>query len=181
MSLRAFIIGACGLVTLSASALAFDYPKDAVIYEGTVGTTKVKITGSARPFSRASHKTTELRNAGTEEKQDWRSATVDGKQVVGTDQTLPADGVPQLSALIVWFGETRISVPDDHLHHVFLPSLSAAKFSDDYVPTLVAFSADGQAVYISLKVGDGGGTGTYDLQIRADGTVSTKRIERPEP
>jgi hypothetical protein len=181
MSFRAFLIGVTGLITLSVSAMAFDYPKDTVIYEGAVGTTKVKITGSARPFSRALHKTTELRNAGTEEKQDWRSATVDGKEVVGTDQTLPKDGLPQLSSLTVWFGEQRISVPAEFLHHVFLPRLDPATFAEAYISTIVAFSADGKALYLSLGVGDGGGAGTYDLRIRADGAVSTTPIHSPEP
>ncbi|MCB1209554.1 MAG: hypothetical protein KDK97_09520 [Verrucomicrobiales bacterium] len=181
MRLRSFVIGTIGVVAIAVRAVAFDYPKDAVIYDGAVGTTKVKITASAQPFSRAAHKTTELRNAGTKEKQDWKSATVDGKNVVGTDQTLPIDGLPQLSALTVWFGEQRVSIPVEYLHHVFLPRLEPATFTDAYIDTLVAFSADGKALYLSLGVGDGGGAGTYDLRIRADGKVFTTPIQRPNP
>jgi hypothetical protein len=181
MRLRTFIIGAIGVVAIAVRAIAFDYPKEALIYEGAVGTTKVKVTASAQPFSRAAHRTTELRNAGTEEKQDWRSATVDGKKAVGTDETLPKDGFPQLSALTVWFGEQRVAVPVEYLHHVFLPRLKPAAFRDGYIGTLVAFSADGKALYLSLGVGDGGGAGAYDLLIRSDGSVFNTPIQRPEP
>lgn len=181
MRLRRSIVTALGLIATAASSFAFDYAKDAVVYEGAVGTTKVKITASERPFSRAAHKTTELHNAGTEEKPDWKAATIDGKSVVGTDQTLPRDGLPQLSALTVWFGEKKVSVPVEHLSHVLLPHLDGTSFKDGWIDTLVAFSTDGKALHLSLGVGDGGGTGTYDLRIRADGTVTTTPIQRPEP
>lgn len=181
MRLPEFIASAILAAVSATSCLAFDYAKDFVVYEGAVGSTKVKITASERPFSRAAHKTTDLHNAGSEEKPDWKPATVDGRGVVGTDQTLPRDGLPQLSALTVWFGDRKVSVPDEHLHHIFLPHLDAATFRDGYIDTLVAFSPDGKALYLSLGVGDGGGTSTYDLQVRADGTVTTKPIQRPEP
>jgi hypothetical protein len=181
MSLRTFIFTIVGAFSLGSSSFGFDYDKDVILYEGAAGTTKVKITASERPFSKTAHNTTELRNAGTEEKQDWRSATVDGKDVVGTDQTLPADGLPQLSALTVWFSEKKVSVPVEFLHHVFLPHLRPAVFTGDYADTLVAISADGKSLFLSLGVGDGGGASTYDLQIRADGTVSTKSLNRLEP
>ncbi|MGV3664104.1 MAG: hypothetical protein ACO1TE_28285 [Prosthecobacter sp.] len=180
MNFHAITISLVGGLLLGAPAAAFDYPKDVVIYEGAVGGTKVKITASARPFSRASHKTTELRNAGTEEQQDWKAATVDGKEVVGMDQTLPNDGIPQLSALTVWFGDQQVSVPAEHLKHVFLPHLRPAEIRKGYAHTLVAFSADARAVILSLGVGDGGGSSTYDLQISADGMVSTSPVQRPD-
>jgi hypothetical protein len=181
MRLRSLIIGATWAITIAARAVAFDYPMHAVIYEGAVGTTKVKITASARPFDRTAHQVTELRNVGTAEKEDWRSATIDGVAVVGTDQTLPKNGLPQLSSLTIWFGTTKVDVPARHLHHVFLPDLDPATFKGNYVHTLVAFSADAGAVFISLGVGDGGGSGTYDLRVTADGTVSTEPLHRPEP
>ena len=181
MTLRSFITSVTALVTLSTSAMSFDYPKNTLIYEGAVGTTKVKITGSARPFARKAHKTTELRNVGTDGKEESKSATVDGRRVVGTDMTLPEDGLPQLSNLTVWFGDIKVSVPDKHLHHVFLPWLQPATFTSETIDTLVAFSADGKAVYLSLAVGDGGGAGTYGWIIRSDGTVSSAPIQRPEP
>ena len=181
MRLRTFIISAIGVITVTTRAVAFEYPKDAVIYEGSVGTTPVKITASARPFDRTAHKVTELRNVGTAEKEDWRSATIDGVEVVGTDQTLPKDGLPQLSSLTIWFGTTKVDVSKRHLHHVFLPHLGAATFKKSYAHTLIAFSADARAVFISLGVGDGGGSGTYDLRVTADGTVSTEPLHRPEP
>ena len=176
-----FIISAIGAVAIVGRAVAFEYPRDAVIYEGSVGSTPVKITASARPFDRSAHKVTELRKVGTAEKEDWRSATVDGVDVVGTDQTLPKDGLPQLSSLTIWFGTTKVDVPTRHLHHVFLPHLDAATFKESYVHTLIAFSADARAVFISMGVGDGGGSGTYDLRVTADGTVSTEPLHRPEP
>jgi hypothetical protein len=181
MRLRTFIIRAIGFITVATRAVAFDYPKDAVIYGGSVGSTPVKITASARPFDRTAHTVTELRNVGAAEKEDWRSATIDGVAVVGTDQTLPKDGLPQLSSLTVWFGTTKVDVPTRHLHHVFLPHLDPATFKGNYVHTLIAFSADARAVFISLGVGDGGGSGTYDLRVAADGTVSTEPLHRPEP
>jgi hypothetical protein len=181
MKLREFIASAILATVSVTSCLAFDYAKDIVVYEGAVGSTKVKITASERPFSRAAHKTTDLHNAGSEDNPDWKPATVDGKEVVGTDQTLPKDGLPQLSALTVWFGDQKVSVPAEHLHHIFLPHLDGSTFKDDYIDTRVAFSSDGKALYLSLGVGDGGGTSTYDMLIRADGTVTTKPIQRPEP
>ncbi|GEP45924.1 hypothetical protein BGE01nite_52150 [Brevifollis gellanilyticus] len=162
-------------------SVAFDYAVDTVIFEGAAGTTKIKITASTRPFVRAAHKTTELRNAGTQGKQDWRSATVDGKRVIGTDQTLPKDGLPQLSALNIWFGDAKISVPAEHLNHVFLPHMLPATIQKGYAETLVAISADAKAIHLSLGVGDGGGSGTYDLLIESDGTVSASPVRRPGP
>lgn len=175
------MIHAIGVITMATRAVAFDYPKDAVIYAGSVGSTPVKITASARPFDRTAHQVTDLRNVGTAEKEDWRSATVDGIEVLGTDQTLPRDGLPQLSALTIWFGTIKVDVPVRHLHHVFLPHLDAATFRGSHVHTLVAFSADAKAVFISLGVGDGGGSGTHDLRVTADGTVSTEPLHRPAP
>ncbi len=181
MKLRKLIAIALGFIATATDSFALDYAKDVVVYEGAVGPTKVKITASERPFSRAAHKTTELHNAGSEEKPDWKAATIDGKSVVGTDQTLPRDGLPQLAALTVWFGERKVSVPVEYLNHVLLPHLEAAAFKDGWINTLVVFSSDGKALHLSLGVGDGGGTGTYDLRIRADGTVTTTPIQRPEP
>lgn len=181
MRRNAFIINAIGVITIATRAAAFDYPTDAVIFEGSVGSTPVKITASARPFDRTAHKVTELRNVGTAEKEDWRSATIDGVAVVGTDQTLPRDGLPQLSSLTIWFGTTKVDLPVRQLHHVFLPHLDAATFRGNYVHTLVAFSADAKAVFISLGVGDGGSSGTYDLRVTADGIVSTGPLHRPGP
>lgn len=178
---RAAIFAAAGILLAAGVAMAFDYPKDVVLYEGTVAGQKVAITASARPFSKAAHTTTELRNAGTEAEPDWRPATVEGKAVIGADGMLPKDGWPQLSALTLWFGETKVAVPAEHLHHVFLPHLRPATIEKGYAHTLVTVSADAKAVLLSLGVGDGGGSGTYDLLITADGTVSTATIQRPEP
>lgn len=181
MNLHAAFIAAAGTLLLAVPTMAFDYPKDSVIYEGAAGATKVKITASTRPFAREDHRTTELRNAGSGEKHDWRPATVDGKPVIGTDQTLPVDGIPQLSALTVWFGDTEVAVPAEYLNHVFLPHMHPASIQKGFAHTLVAFSADAKAVLLSLGVGDGGGSGSYDLLIFADGTVSTSKVQRPEP
>ena len=167
---------------LGSSACGHEYPKDAVLYSGSVGGTEVKVTASCRPFDRSAHKTTPLINRGTEDRPDWRSATVDGIDVVGTDETLPKDGTPQLSTMTIVFGTKRVQVPAKHLHHVFLPNLFPATFSSDhYVSTLIAFSADAKAVYISLGVGDGGGAGTYTLFVTDDGKIDSKPIQRPEP
>lgn len=181
MSLRTFSAYAFGFMHLMAQAMAFDYPKDAVLYEGSVGSTKVKVTASARPFSRAAHQTTELRVVDSGNGEKVYPATVDGEVVYGTDLTVPEDGIPQLSALTVWFGDTKVDVPERYLHHVFLPWLSPATFRGEFIDTLVAFSADGKAVYISLGIGDGGAAGTYSLIIRADSTITTAPIQRPEP
>lgn len=167
---------------LGSSACGHEYPKDAVLYSGSVGGTEVKVTASCRPFDQSAHKTTPLINRGTEDRPDWRSATVDGIDVVGTDETLPKDGTPQLSTMTIVFGTKRVEVPAKHLHHVFLPNLFPATFSrDHYVSTLIAFSADAKAVYISLGVGDGGGAGTHTLFVTDDGTTDSKPIQRPEP
>jgi len=181
MTIRPLLAYAFGFVHLMAQAMAFDYPKDAVLYEGSVGSMKVKVTASARPFSRAAHQTTDLRVVGSGDEEKVFPATVDGESVYGTTATLPEDGVPQLSALTVWFGETKVDVPQRYLDHVFLPWLKPASFSSQVIDTLVAFSADGKAVYISLGVGDGGGASAYDLVVCADGMIRTAPIQRPEP
>jgi hypothetical protein len=181
MKLQTMALATLGLIVSAIQALGFEYPVDSVIYEGSIGNTKVKVTGSARPFVKAVHRTSELQISGSDDKQGSRPATVDEKSVVGTDQTLPKDGLPQLSALTVWFGSSKVEVPVEFLHHVFLPKLRTASFKAESVDTLIAFSTDGRTAYISLAVGDGGGAGTYNLFVGADGSVSTKPIQRPEP
>jgi len=180
MNLQVSLI-ALGTLLVSAAMMAFDYPQDAVIYEGAAGDTKVKITASVRPFSRASHTTTELQGAGSEKGRGAEPATVDGKVVVGTDRTLPEDGVPQLSNLTIWFGERKVSVPTAYLYHVFVPNLRPANIQKGHAHTLVAFSADARAVWLSLGVGDGGGSSTYSLIVTVDGKVSLAPVQRPEP
>lgn len=94
---------------------------------------------------------------------------------------MPRAGIPQLSQIYVQFGDKRIDVPARLLTHVFIPHRGPAAFDHRYADSLVSVSADGRAVLISLGVGDGGGTGTYSLYVAADGTVTNKEPQRPEP
>lgn len=173
MRTHVLLLACIGLFHLVQTAFAEEYSKDVVIYQGSVGTVKVKVTGSTRPFSRTAHQVTESRNAGTEARPDWKPSMVDGHEVVGTDMLLPEDGTPQLADLTVWFGEQKVSVPVKYLHHVFRPHVEAANFDSRYASTLVAFSADGQAVHISLGIADAAASATYDLIITSKGVVAT--------
>lgn len=171
---------------------------DQVLYSGAVDGVEVKVVGSSRPFKRSDHRTTELVNAGTQTEPKWRSATVDGAPVVGTDRTIPKDGVPQLASLSVWFGPKRVEVPPRFLNHVFLPHLKPAVFSGHQViaraasprfiaqmgplvSNLVTFSADGEAVFISLGVGTSGSAGSYDFFVTRKGEVTVGGPVRLEP
>jgi len=155
---------------------------DVILYEAVVNKTSIKILASERAFDPSLHKTTGLRNTGSENDPQWHSATVDGKPVVGTDQTLPPKGLPQLSRLTVFFGDKAVNVPRSLMNHVFLPHLeNSGRFKADYADTIVSVSSDGKCVIVDLGVGDGGGTSTYAFTIQSDGKVVAGTPQRPEP
>ncbi len=155
--------------------------KDVVIFEGSAANTKIRIEASERPFDPALHKLTELHNAGTETEPNWMGATIDGSPVIGTDQTVPPKGLPQLDRLTVFFGDKKVDVPRKLLHRVFSPHLThdPGKFTNEYADTIISISADAKCVIVDLGVGDGGGTAAVVFVISHDGTVTTEYPQRP--
>ncbi|MDL5047545.1 hypothetical protein QQ054_16135 [Oscillatoria amoena NRMC-F 0135] len=157
--------------------------KDVVIFEGIVADTKIRIEGSERPFDPKAHKVSELHNKGTEEEPNWIGATIDGSPAIGTDQTVPPKGLPQLDRLTVFFDDKKIDVPSKLLHRVFLPHLThrPGTFTNEYADTIISVSADAKCVIIDLGVGDGGGTASTVFIVSSDGIVTTEYPRRPEP
>lgn len=156
--------------------------RDVVFYEAVVAGTPVKVVISEKAFDPEKHRTTELENRGTEENPDWIGATVDGKRVIGTDQTLPPKGLPQLAGIVVYFGERKVEVPAALTSHVFLPHLhDPGVFTLRHAGGVVSVSSDAKCVRIELGVGDGGGTGTAFFAVSADGESTTKPPGKPEP
>lgn len=155
---------------------------DVVFYEAVVAGKPVKVVISEQAFDPAKHRTTEAENRGTEENPDRVGATVDGKPVIGTDQTLPPKGLPQLGRIVVHFGDRKVEVPASLTSHVFLPHLhDPGVFSLEHAGSVVSVSADAKCVLIELGAGDGGGTSTAFFAVSADGKSSTREPRRPEP
>lgn len=155
---------------------------DVVIYEAVVAATLIKVVVSEQAFDPSKHKTTELENRGTEEKPNWLGATIDGRPAIGTDQTLPPKGVPQLARIVVHFGDRKVEVPASLTSNVFLPRLhEPGVFTLTEADSIVSVSADAKCVLIDLGVGDGGGTATTFFAVSADGKSTTEPPRRPEP
>lgn len=175
------------ILLLSSTALCVEerWPidKDVVIFEGIVADTKIRIEGSERSFDPKAHKITDLHNTGTEEEPNWIGATIDDSPVIGTDQTVPPKGLPQLDRLTVFFGDKKIDVPSKLLHRVFMPHLThgPGKFTNEYADTIISVSADAKCVIIDLGVGDGSGTASTVFVVSSDGTITTEYPQRPEP
>lgn len=102
--------------------------KDVVIYEAIVSGRSIKVVVSEQAVDPSKHKTTELKNQGTEERPNWIGATVDGRTLIGTDQTLPPRGLPQLARIVVCFGDKKVEVPSALTCNVFLPHLHTPVF-----------------------------------------------------
>lgn len=155
---------------------------DVVFYEAIVAGTLIKVVMSEQAFDPSKHQTTPLENKGTEDDPDWAAATVDGRPVLGTDQTLPPTGFPQLARIVVHFGDRKVEVPSSLTSNVFLPHLrEPGVFGLDEADSIVSVSADARCVLIDLGVGDGGGTGTAFFAVSADGQSTTDPPRRPEP
>ena len=156
--------------------------KDVVIYEAIVSGRSIKVVVSEQAFDPSKHKTTELKNQGTEESPNWIGATVDGRTVIGTDQTLPPKGLPQVGRIVVYFGDKKVEVPSALTCNVFLPHLhTPGVFTTTMADSIISVSADAKCVLIDLGVGDGGGTSTAFFAISDDGKASTEPPRRPEP
>ncbi len=156
--------------------------EDVLIYEAVVSKTSIKVVVSEQAFDPSRHKTTELKNQGTEENPNWVGATIDGRTVIGTDQTLPPKGLPQVSRIAVYFGDKKVEVPPALTCNVFLPHLSTpGVFTIAMADTIISVSANAKCVLIDLGVGDGGGTSTAFFAISEDGKASTEPPRRPEP
>lgn len=184
--MKQFITTAVALVCLIGSLSSLfgeEWPiaKDVVLYEATVSGKLVKITASERAFDPAAHVTTELSNGGTEDSPNWQGATVDGNKVLGTDQTLPTKGFPQLDELTVYFGDKKVEVPKKLLHNIFSPHLSAKQtsFNSEFASTIISISRDAKCVIIDLGVGDGGGSSNTIFVVSEDGTVKREYPSRP--
>ena len=156
--------------------------KDVLIYEAVVSGIPIKVVISEQAFDASKHKTTELTNQGTEENPNWIGATIDGRTVIGTDQTLPPKGLPQVGQIVVYFGAKKVEVPPALTCNVFLPHLrTPGVFTIAMADTIISVSADAKCVLIDLGVGDGGGTSTAFFAISEDGKASTEPPRRPEP
>ena len=169
------------LATLSVFGAEKELAAARLFYSATVNKTAIAIYIGDRPFDPSRHQTTPLRNTGTEQNPTWKAATIDGRVVVGTDQTLPEVGRPQLSQLYVQFGDKRIDVPERLLTHVFSPHLDRTIFDHRFAHNVVSISSDGRAVIISLGVGDGGAAASYSIYVGSDGTCTNEEPRRPEP
>lgn len=179
-----FILCAILLATVSSAMAEQEWKirKDVLIYEGVVSGKTIKVVVSEQAFDPSKHKTTELRNQGTEENPNWVGATVDGRTVIGTDQTLPPKGLPQVGRIVVHFGDQKVEVPSALTRNVFLPHLhSPGVFTIATADSIISVSADAKCVLIDLGVGDGGGTSTAFFAVSEDGKASTERPRRPEP
>ena len=179
LSTAMFLIFSSGF----CAAETWPIDKDVVIFEGIVAGTKLQIEASERPFDPSAHKLTGLHNAGTEQEPNWIGATIDGSPIIGTDQTIPPKGLPQLDRLTVSFGDKKVDVPQKLLHRVFSPHFThdPGKFTHEYADTLISISSDAKCVIIDLGVGDGGGTSSTVFVVSFDGTVRTEYPRRPEP
>lgn len=156
--------------------------KDVLIYEAVVSGRSIKVVVSEQPFDPSKHKTTELKNQGTEGSPHWVGATVDGRTVIGTDQTLPRKGLPQVGRIVVYFGDKKVEVPAALTCNVFLPHLrTPGVFTIAIADSIISVSADAKCVLIDLGVGDGGGTSSAFFAISEDGKASTDPPRRPEP
>jgi hypothetical protein len=166
----------------SVSAENWKIRKDVVVYEAVVSHRSIKVVVSEQAFDPSKHKTTELKNQGTEEKPNWIGATVDGRTVIGTDQTLPPRGLPQVARIVVYFGDKKVEVPQALTSNVFLPHLHRpGVFTVARADSIISVSSDAKCVLIDLGVGDGGGTSTAFFAVSEDGKASTEPPARPEP
>ncbi|MCU0797117.1 MAG: hypothetical protein MUF31_14425 [Akkermansiaceae bacterium] len=182
--MRLLILSTAFLATLACADEQQEWPirTDVVFYEAVVAGTPIKVVISEKAFDPTKHKTTEAENRGTEENPDWIGATVDGRPVIGTDQTLPPKGLPQLGRIVVHFGDRQVEVPESLTSNVFLPHLhEPAVFNLRDANSIVSISADGKCVQIDLGVGDGGGAGTAFFAVSADGKSTSQQPRRPEP
>jgi hypothetical protein len=153
---------------------------DVVLYEAVVAETSIKVVVSEQGFDPDKHQTRELQNRGTEENPNWIGATVDGRPVLGTDQTLPPKGFPQLARLVVHFGDRQVEVPTSLTSNVFLPHLrDPGVFTLLEADSIVSVSTDAKCVLIDLGVGDGGGTTSAFFAVSADGKSTTEPPRRP--
>jgi hypothetical protein len=173
-----------GLILAFASSAfgvdATEHLQNVVLYSGSVAGTEVQVTASCRPFKRSNHKVTEATDVSTEANPDgW--PTIDGMRVLGTNGGLPKEG----DCLLPKF-----------LHHVVKPNLGLATFEgrpdgnpssapkpgehwNVYVGTLIAFSADAKAVFISLGLADASAGNTFSLFVTDKGVVTHGWPMRP--
>jgi len=178
--MRSLILFAILLTTVISSIAEqeWEIETDIVIYEAVVSGTPIKVVISEKAFNPNNHKTTEPSKQGTEEDPIWIAATIDGRPVVGTDQTLPPKGLPQLARIVVHFGEQQIEVPASLMSNVFIPH-SSTEFTIEGADTIISVSSDAKCVLIDLAVGDGGGTSSAFFAVSADGKTSTEHPSRP--
>jgi len=178
---RTLILFASLLVTasLSSGEQEWKIDTDVVIYEAVVAGTQIKVVISEQAFNPDNHKITEPIKRGTEEAPIWVAATIDGRSVVGTDQTVPPKGLPQLARIVVHFGEQQVEVPDSLTSNVFIPHTST-DFTVDHAASIISVSSDAKCVLIDLAVGDGGGTSSAFFAVSIDGKTSTQNPSRPD-
>lgn len=181
--MRPIIIFTILLTTISSvvAGQEWEIRKDVVIYEAVVSGKSIKVVVSKQPFDPGKHKTTELKNQGTEENPNWVGATVDGRAVIGTDQTLPPKGYPQVGRILVYFGDKKVELPSALTGNVFNPHLlTPGVFTIAAADSIISVSADAKCVLIDLGVGDGGGTASAFFAISEDGKATTEAPSRTD-
>jgi hypothetical protein len=166
-------------VSFSCGEPEWKIDTDVVIYEAVISGTTIKVMISEQAFNPDNHKITEPEKRGTAEDPIWVAATIDGKPVVGTDQTIPPKGLPQLARLVVYFGDKQVEVPPALMSHIFIPH-DSTDFDIDQADTIISVSSDAKCVLIDMAVGDGGGTSSAFFAVSVDGKTSTKQPSRPD-
>ena len=173
------ILALLSTVSFSCGEQEWKIDTDVVIYEAVISGTAIKVVISEKAFNPDDHKITAPEKRGTAEDPIWVAATIDGMPVVGTDQTIPPKGLPQLARLVVHFGEKQVEVPPASMSHIFIPH-DTTDFNIDHADTIISVSSDAKCVLIDMAVGDGGGTSSAFFAVSADGKTSTKQPSRPE-
>ena len=173
------ILALLATVSISYGEQEWKIDTDVVIYEAVISGTAIKVVISEKAFNPDNHKIAEPEKRGTAEDQIWVAATIDGMTVVGTDQTVPPKGLPQLARLVVHFGEKQVEVPPALMSHIFIPH-GSTDFDTDQADTIISVSSDAKCVLIDMAVGDGGGTSSVFFAVSANGKTSTKQPSRPE-
>jgi|GEM_PF-1680463 len=178
-----FILYVILFAAVFLKALAFAAEKPAsdpqLIFSAVVHGTAIKIYIATQPFDPSLYRTTPY--TSKEDGSDWHHATIDGQEVIGTDGLLPKAGRSQLKSLYVMFGKKRVDLDPRLRNCVFNPCMATASFNQRYGGNIVSVSEDGQAVLISLGVGDTGASTTHTFYIGADGTTSDREPDRPNP
>jgi hypothetical protein len=117
----------------------------------------------------------ELREAKHDSGETYQQWTLQGKPVLGTDNTDPTpgfgDGKPFdiiESITIVWDGKKR-QVPQDLFDHIVLPH-RRTNLNEGWAGMFFIVDPDGDAIILDMGIGDGGGSTGITWLFTRDGT-----------